>query len=36
MELRWIERIMVRDLETVKRELAAFPDEASIWVAPPV
>lgn len=35
MELRWIERIMVRDLETVKRELAGFPDEASIWVAPP-
>lgn len=34
MELRWIERILVRDLETVKREIAAFPDDASVWVTP--
>jgi hypothetical protein len=35
MELRWIERILIRDLETLKRELAAFPDEASLWATPP-
>ena len=35
MELRWVESIMVRDLESVRREIAAFPDEASIWATPP-
>lgn len=35
MEIRWVERILLRDLETLKREIGAFPDEASIWATPP-
>lgn len=31
----WLERILIRDLETMKKELAAYPDEASVWVTPP-
>ncbi len=31
----WIERILVRDLEAVKREIAAFPTEQSVWATPP-
>lgn len=35
MELQWIDRILVRDLETLKREIAAFPDDPSAWALPP-
>ncbi len=34
MNIQWIERILLRDLESVKAELAAFPDEASVWLTP--
>ncbi len=35
METRWIERILVRDLEAMKREIAAFPTDPMIWATPP-
>lgn len=35
MVTRWIERILVRDLEAMKREIAAFPTEQSVWTTPP-
>lgn len=35
MELQWLERILIRDLENVKSEIAAFPDDASLWATPP-
>ena len=35
MDIHWLERIILRDLESVKAELVAFPDEASVWVTPP-
>lgn len=35
MDIRWLERIVLRDVESVKAELAAFPDEASVWATPP-
>jgi len=35
MELVWIRSMLVRDLEGIKRELAAYPDEQSLWIAPP-
>ncbi|HME89836.1 MAG TPA: DinB family protein [Myxococcaceae bacterium] len=28
-------RVMVRDINAVRRELAAYPDEASVWALPP-
>ncbi len=35
MNIQWFERILLRDLESVKAELAAFPDDASVWATPP-
>lgn len=35
MELRWIERILLRDLENIKAEIAAFPDDQALWTTPP-
>ncbi|MHB1329164.1 MAG: DinB family protein [Gemmatimonadales bacterium] len=34
MESRWIAAVFARDLDTWRQEIEAFPDEASIWVAP--
>lgn len=34
-ELRYITRILVRDLETLAREVEAYPDEPSLWATPP-
>lgn len=31
MDIEWIHRILVRDVEALKRELVAFPDDASVW-----
>jgi uncharacterized damage-inducible protein DinB len=30
-----VARVMVRDVNAVRRELEAYPDEASVWVLPP-
>jgi hypothetical protein len=35
MDIQWIARILVRDLEAVKREIAAFPDDESVWAVVP-
>jgi hypothetical protein len=35
MDVRWIERILLRDLETMKREVTSFPDETTLWATPP-
>lgn len=35
METEWIYRILVRDLDALKREIAAFPDDQVVWVVPP-
>lgn len=34
MESRWIAAVLTRDLDTWRHEIEAFPDEASLWVAP--
>lgn len=31
MDTQWIARILVRDLEAMKREIAAFPNDESAW-----
>ena len=31
----WLEAILVRELEALKRELAAYPSDADVWATPP-
>lgn len=35
MKLAWIERMMVRELETLKKEVEATPDDETLWTSPP-
>ncbi|MGE0441034.1 MAG: DinB family protein [Gemmatimonadales bacterium] len=35
MRQEWIATILIRELETLKQELAAMPDEASVWAVRP-
>ena len=35
MDIQWIHRILIRDVEALKREIAAFPDDASVWAVRP-
>ncbi|MEZ4455992.1 MAG: DUF664 domain-containing protein [Gemmatimonadales bacterium] len=35
MQQEWIATILIRELETTKQELAAFPDEAAVWATRP-
>ncbi len=35
METRWIAAILARDLDTWRKEILAFPDEASLWATLP-
>ena len=35
MDIQWIARILERDLETLKREIAAFHDDHSVWALAP-
>ena len=35
MQTSWIERLLVRELETVKREIAAVPDDGMLWATVP-
>lgn len=35
MTPEYLGRILVRDLNAVRRELEAYPDEQSVWAAPP-
>lgn len=35
METEWIAAILARDLDTWRKEVLAFPDEASLWVTLP-
>jgi len=35
METRWIAAIFARDLDTWRKEILAFPDEASLWATLP-
>ncbi len=35
MVTQWIERILVRDLEAMKREIVAFPTDQAVWAIPP-
>ena len=34
-ELRYVARILTRDLETLAKEIEAYPDEVSVWALPP-
>ncbi|MSR07344.1 MAG: DinB family protein [Gemmatimonadetes bacterium] len=34
-ELRYVARILTRDLETLAKEIEAYPDDASLWALPP-
>lgn len=35
MDAAWPAAILIRDLENVAAELAAFPDDRSVWATPP-
>jgi Protein of unknown function (DUF1572) len=35
MTAEYVARVMVRDVNAVRRELEAYPDEASVWALPP-
>lgn len=35
MDTQWIAAILVRDLEALKREIAAFPNDDSVWAVAP-
>ena len=35
MTPEYVARILVRDVNAVRRELEAYPDEASVWALPP-
>jgi len=35
MTPEFLARILVRDLNAVRRELEAYPDEQSVWALPP-
>lgn len=35
MDLAWLESILVRELQALRRELEAYADEADIWKTPP-
>ena len=35
MTLEYLGRVIVRDVNAVRRELEAYPDEASVWALPP-
>ena len=35
MTPEYVARVLVRDVKAVRRELEAYPDEASVWALPP-
>jgi hypothetical protein len=35
MTSEYVARVLVRDVKAVRRELEAYPDEASVWALPP-
>ena len=35
MQTSWVERLLVRELETVKREIAGVPEDAQLWATVP-